>query len=47
MGQLDNPVREHSDGKWLECGGKAKLNQGVLGRESSEGVSKFARGIPS
>ena len=47
MGRLDNLVRERSDGKWLRCGGKAKLNQGVLGRESSEGISKFTRGIPS
>ena len=47
MGRLDNPVRGRSDGKWLGCGGKAKLDQGVLGRVSTEGVSKFARGILS
>ena len=39
--RLDNPVRERSDGKWLGCRGKAKLDQGVLGRESPEGVSRF------
>ena len=44
MGRLDSPIRKCGNRKWLRCGNKAKLDQGMLGRKGPEGLPEASRG---